>query len=191
MNVMSHRTNIAAIALLASLWGATTGVHAQPIDIREHPALYLQGGLAERSAQSLTLGATAPMQWRTVWADYPVTAHWDMSLSMWNAKRPNSDSSRTIAVLGISPSLRLHSKSATPWFVEAGLGGYLYNQLYQSHNKRFSTAFNFGTRLGIGFFSGLQRENEWMLRVEHFSNASIKKPNPGENFIQLRYARHF
>ena len=26
------------------------------------------------------------------------------------------------------------------------------------------------------------------LRIQHFSNGSIKKPNPGENFIQLRYS---
>jgi len=26
---------------------------------------------------------------------------------------------------------------------------------------------------------------------KHSSNASLKKPNPGQNFLQLRYARHF
>ena len=30
-----------------------------------------------------------------------------------------------------------------------------------------------------------------ILRVEHTSNASIKKPNPGENFVQLRYGYTF
>jgi len=29
------------------------------------------------------------------------------------------------------------------------------------------------------------------LRIQHSSNASLKKPNPGQNFLQLRYARHF
>lgn len=29
------------------------------------------------------------------------------------------------------------------------------------------------------------------LRLQHFSNASIRHPNPGENFVQLRYARRF
>jgi len=28
----------------------------------------------------------------------------------------------------------------------------------------------------------------WMLRVQHISNARIKRPNPGGNFVQLRYA---
>jgi hypothetical protein len=29
------------------------------------------------------------------------------------------------------------------------------------------------------------------LRIQHSSNASLKHPNPGQNFLQLRYARHF
>ena len=94
-------------------------------------------------------------------------------------------------MLGLKPVLRFHSKSQYPWFVEAGIGGFVSNHLYENRDKRFSTAFNFGSHLGLGYFTGMKRENEWMLRIEHFSNASIKRPNPGENFIQLRYARHF
>ena len=188
---MASHTLITATALIAALSSVSTAANAQFADMRARPALYLQGGLAEHDAKSVTLGATLPMRWQDQWAGYPVTAHWDMGLSIWNAERQYGGSRRNIAVLGLSPTLRLHSKSVTPWFVEAGIGGYLSNQLYQSQDKRFSTAFNFGSHIGVGFFSGPQRENEWMLRVEHFSNASIKKPNPGENFIQLRYARHF
>ncbi len=187
---MSHHTLISVAALFTALLGTTTA-NAQFADMRERPTLYLQGGLAEHSAKSLTVGSTIPMNWRYQLGDYPVTTHWDMSLSVWNSEREYNDSTRNIAVLGLTPTLRLHSKSAMPWFVEAGIGGYVSNHVYQSQDKRFSTAFNFGSHLGVGFFTGSQRENEWMLRVEHFSNGSIKKPNPGENFIQLRYARHF
>ena len=38
---------------------------------------------------------------------------------------------------------------------------------------------------------GEQKLNEISLRFEHHSNAAIKQPNPGENFLQLRYARRF
>ncbi len=27
---------------------------------------------------------------------------------------------------------------------------------------------------------------EWLLRLQHFSNAGIEHPNPGENSVQLR-----
>ena len=33
--------------------------------------------------------------------------------------------------------------------------------------------------------------HELALRLQHFSNAGIKHPNPGENFVQLRYAQGF
>jgi lipid A 3-O-deacylase len=38
---------------------------------------------------------------------------------------------------------------------------------------------------------GQQRQHELQLRLEHVSNAGIKEPNPGANFVQLRYALHF
>ena len=187
---MSYRTLISVIGACA-LFGASAAVHAQFADMRQSPTLDLQGGLAESNGRSLTVGSTIPMEWRTYWWGNAVTAHWDLSLGIWNAERDNQDGRRNIAVLGLTPVLRFHSKSQYPWFVEAGIGGYVSNHLYENRDKRFSTAFNFGSHLGLGYFTGMRRENEWMLRIEHFSNASIKRPNPGENFIQLRYARHF
>lgn len=185
------QSHLLATALASALLAATTTAQAQLADARHAPAMYLQGGVAKHSAQSITIGGTLPMNWSTNWGGYPISAHWDMSLSMWNSEQEFSQSKRNIAVLGLTPTLRLHSKSDTPWFVEAGIGGYLSNHLYESRHRQFSTAFNFGSHVGVGLFTGAQRENEWMLRVEHFSNAGIKSPNPGENFIQLRYARHF
>ncbi len=187
---MAYRTLITAAGLCALL-GAGSAAHAQFADMRQTPTLYVQGGLAERSARTLTVGSTLPLGWNTYWWGHAVTTHWDMSLSMWNSEREYASGRRNIAVLGLKPVLRFHSKSQYPWFVEAGVGGYLSNHLYESRDKHFSTAFNFGTHIGVGYFTGMKRENEWMLRIEHVSNASIKKPNPGENFVQLRYARHF
>jgi hypothetical protein len=34
-------------------------------------------------------------------------------------------------------------------------------------------------------------EDEIALRVQHYSNGGIKQPNPGINFLQLRYAHRF
>lgn len=187
---MQYRPLISAVGLCAlTVW--TASAHAQFADKRNSPTLYLQAGVAERDSRSVTIGSTVPMKWKAFWWGYPVTSHWDMSLSMWNSERMEQEGTRNIAVLGLAPVMRLHSKSQYPWFVEAGLGGYVSNHLYESRDKRFSTAFNFGTHIGVGYFTGMRRENEWSLRLEHFSNASIKKPNPGENFLQLRYARHF
>jgi lipid A 3-O-deacylase len=60
--------------------------------------------------------------------------------------------------------------------------------LFQTNHKRFSTEFNFGNHFAIGRQFGERSQHELALRVEHFSNAAIEHPNPGENFVQLRYA---
>ena len=38
---------------------------------------------------------------------------------------------------------------------------------------------------------GARGEHEVSLRLQHFSNAGIKHPNPGETFVRLRYVRRF
>lgn len=45
--------------------------------------------------------------------------------------------------------------------------------------------------LGLGVSLGAQRRHELLLRLQHVSNAGLKQPNPGLNFLQLRYALHF
>lgn len=45
--------------------------------------------------------------------------------------------------------------------------------------------------LGLGVSLGAQRQHELLLRLQHVSNAGLKQPNPGLNFLQLRYALHF
>ena len=63
--------------------------------------------------------------------------------------------------------------------------------LYETDRKRFSTTFNFGDHLAVGRNFGQRSEHELSLRLQHFSNGGIKHPNPGEDFIQLRYAYRF
>lgn len=189
-----HHMHPRALLPIAAALGAAGffgTAHAQFIDSRQAPTLYLQAGTAEQGARSLTVGSTVPMDWYTNWGGNMVTAHWDMSLAAWNSHKADDSGRRTIFVVGLTPTLRLHSASSFPWFVEAGIGGFVSNHLYHSKDKDFSTAFNFGSHIGAGFFTGTRRENEWSVRLEHFSNGSIKSPNPGENFVQLRYARHF
>ncbi len=88
--------------------------------------------------------------------------------------------------------LRFYPKAVgSGWFVEGGIGANTIGPLYRNDDKRFSTAFNFGDRVGIGRRFGDRGRHEISMRVEHFSNGGIKKPNPGENFLQLQYTRHF
>ncbi len=119
-----------------------------------------------------------------------VGGHWDLSLAHWRGSRAgdNRGHSQDIAVLGLTPVFRLQNNSLRGFYVEAGIGAYLLSDLYDNDGKRFSTAFQFGDHVGLGYF--FSNDLEIGLRIQHFSNASIKKPNPGVNFaiVQLRYA---
>ena len=72
-----------------------------------------------------------------------------------------------------------------------GIGATVASHRYRVQDHEFSTRFNFASHLGLGRNFGAQRQHELMLSVQHVSNAGIKSPNPGENFLQLRYALHF
>jgi lipid A 3-O-deacylase len=54
-------------------------------------------------------------------------------------------------------------------------------------------AFQHGVQLrrphGRRHAPGRREAADLSLRLQHVSNAGIKEPNPGENFVQLRYAR--
>jgi hypothetical protein len=61
----------------------------------------------------------------------------------------------------------------------------------EKRRSRFSTRFNFGDHLAVGLRFGPRGEHGVALRLQHFSNGGIEKPNPGEDFLQLRYLREF
>ena len=174
-----------AVTVLASFMAM--GAHAQ-----EQRTLYLQGGVAERSAYATTVGVTLPWQsWAWQLGSGQVTGQWDAYWSNWSS-RPAQASRRNTWMLGIGPSLRWRGEQGqSPWFVEAGTGIHYANRRYRTGSDEFGTRYNFSSHLGVGRNFGAQRTHEVSLRIQHSSNAGIKKPNPGENFLLLRYAHPF
>jgi lipid A 3-O-deacylase len=61
----------------------------------------------------------------------------------------------------------------------------------RTRGKRFSTVFQFGDLVGMGRRFGPAMEHEVVLGVTHHSNAGVRHPNPGENFVQLQYLHRF
>jgi hypothetical protein len=109
----------------------------------------------------------------------------EVSIGRWSAR--NDGRGRAISTqIGIAPVLRYHFERAPSWFVEASIGVNVITPLYRSGNRQFSTVFNFGDQIGVGFRSP-ESGREWSLRYQHFSNGGIREPNPGQNFIQLRW----
>ena len=132
--------------------------------------------------------------WNRDWELGPgrLTGFWESSVSRWSYPAPDGRQTAWLAKFGLTPVFRYRPDSGTSaWFVEGGVGVNLTTTVYQTDRKRFSTSFNFGSHVGVGLDFGASRQHEVVLRLEHFSNAGIKHPNPGENFVQLRYAYHF
>ena len=80
------------------------------------------------------------------------------------------------------------------WFtpdtaIEAGIGANVFSGTYIG-SKRISTAYQFGDSLGLYHrIAG----TPWGVgvRFTHYSNADIKRPNPGQNYMQVRLSYEF
>jgi lipid A 3-O-deacylase len=183
-----NRKIAASFAALLSLAVAAPGMAALRTSDYAADALWFQAGAAPDS-KMVVVGAT----WHSTWRYYSslgvLTTYLETSVGRWkNEVVRGTDEKPDTTQVGITPVVRLFpSGGPQSWFVEAGVGGNLLMPLYKTRARQFSTVFNFGDHLGVGRLLGERRNREVALRIQHFSNASIQKPNPGQNFVQLRY----
>jgi lipid A 3-O-deacylase len=147
---------------------------------------------AQIGAADTTYGATTGLNWN--WGrdlrlgTAHISGYWEASVSQWSYRTADARRTAGLVQLSLIPVFRWRpAQGASPWFAEAGIGATLTTVAYQTDRKRFSNRFNFGDHLALGRSFGRTRAHELSLRWEHFSNAGIKQPNPGENFVQLRY----
>lgn len=182
------RSSVAGLAI------GLAGVGMAPVmagDAFVPSASFVQVGVA---AHTHEVAAGLMWDWSSRWplAHGEVSGYWDASVSRWSYPSPDGRRATWLAQFGATPVLRWRANDgSSPWFVEAGVGATFTTNVYQTASKRFSTRFNFGDHLGVGRNFGPLREHEVAVRLEHFSNAGIKHPNPGENFMQLRYVHRF
>lgn len=114
-----------------------------------------------------------------------VTAYSEVSLGHWRADQGGGRA--VVTQVGFTPAFRYWpSGQDVGWFVEGAVGVNVLTPVYRTKEKRFSTAFNFGDHVAVGYRTPGASGREWALRLQHFSNAGIEHPNPGENFVQLR-----
>lgn len=153
-----------------------------------HTAWFVQAGVSENN-QALTVGATRDWRWQKQYRLGLVTGYWEGAVGRWLV---NGRGSHDVTQVGLTPVLRLYPQAWQPgWFIEGGIGANVIFPTYDDGKKRFSTTFQFGDHLAVGKRFGQQRQHEWAVRFQHFSNARIERPNPGENFLQLRYSRQW
>jgi hypothetical protein len=142
-------------------------------------------------ADEVTAG-TAGAIWNWDLLREPWSVYVETSVSRWQSRGGQPTDHGVLTQLALIPVFRYRmDQGRSPWFVEGGVGATVTSSIYRQGNTHFSTSFNFGDHIGMGYAFGAMRKNEIALRVEHYSNAGIKHPNPGKNFAQVRYVYYF
>ena len=100
---------------------------------------------------------------------------------------------RNITELGYSPVLRLERPSGgVTFFAEASIGVRLLSHVRLAPDTTMSSSFQFADMVGTGVQFGNGPGAQTVgLRLQHQSNAGIKHPNPGMNFVMLYYRYAF
>lgn len=176
---LPHASLRLALGLLLAA-AATQAFAAEP-----RSAWFVQGGVAE-DAESLTVGMSRDWRWEKQYRYGHISGQWQGEVARWHSDSQNSTQ------VGVTPAVRWRPNGwDSGWFVEGGIGLNVIFPKYDTRKKEFSTTFNFGDHIAIGKRFGADQQHEWSVRFQHFSNARIKKPNPGENFLQFRYTQRF
>jgi lipid A 3-O-deacylase len=126
---------------------------------------------------------TAPL-WTRGAASF--TAFGEIAVAQWRFAPPDASARRRITVVGFTPYLRLRDARSARWFFDFGIGVNTLSDLYETTDRRFSTRFQFNDHLGVGRGFGDGHSVELSYRFVLYSNAGIRRPNPGANFHVLR-----
>ena len=120
-----------------------------------------------------------------------VGGYWDATLTQWrnNAYAGVNGATQNITDIGFTPVFRWQQNNRKGLYGEAAIGVHLFSHVYNNNGRRFSTAFQFGDHLGVGYV--LDNGLDVGLKVQHFSNGAIKHPNPGANVAVVRVAYPF
>ena len=121
--------------------------------------------------------------------DWHVGGYWDYGLGQWHRSSPAGQND-SITEVGVTPVFRLEQNSLRGFYGEAAIGFHLYSRT-SIGDRRLSTAFQFGDHVGIGYRFGVKSAFDLSYRYQHLSNGSIKQPNQGINFNQIRLQYHF
>jgi lipid A 3-O-deacylase len=138
-------------------------------------SLSLEYGLGTRGVDEWRIGA----QWRQEpkWlADTVMRLYWDATYGTWQSN------TGTLQDVGLTPTFRYGHQYGG--YFDIGIGFHVLTETRISSDIEFSTKFQFGDHLGVGYRFD---RYDLSMRLQHLSNAGIKDPNPGINFLQLRF----
>jgi len=151
----------------------------------------LEAGTGNRST---FVRAGIQSDWESRWFQSNGThlgGYWDLTAAQIRQNRYQNipGNTRNLYDVGLTPVLRFQRDDKLGWYAEGGIGAHYFSSLYDNNDRQFSTRFQFGDHIGIGYVFS----NKWDVgaKIQHFSNGSIKQPNDGANFAILKAAYRF
>ena len=191
---LSLRTRTRATAILggASAAGLALALASAPAQAVDGIALEYGNG---NSVGVELARAALQWNWNVRWLEtgnWHVGGYWDVSVARWFNDEPARTNSG-LWDLGVTPVLRLQqtTRSAVSPYVEVGVGAHLLSETSVAPDRKFSTAFQFGSHVGVGVRFGPRHAYDLSYRFQHMSNADIKKPNDGIDFHEVRLGYWF
>jgi lipid A 3-O-deacylase len=155
----------------------------------------IQGGVGAGSSEGTgTEMARLALQWdwTSRWfqgKNWHVGGFWDAGVGYWQ-RDALPGQTKDLFEIGVTPVFRVQQNDLKGPYLEGGVGAHLLSHSSLG-NAEFSTAFQFGSHLGIGYRFGTRRALDLSYSYQHLSNADIKKPNNGINFHEIRLQYHF
>jgi lipid A 3-O-deacylase len=152
----------------------------------------VQAGAGGKGTSMAGVGVVWDWDFQRMRRKAELTAHTEFMLNHWRGKAASGSGSDGLTQVVLLPSLRMRlDRGASRWFIELGIGASWMDQHFETPRERFSTRWNFYDMMGLGYNFGAEHEHELNLRWVHVSNAGLKHPNPGQDFLQLRYVARF
>jgi lipid A 3-O-deacylase len=185
------------------LWGRSIArvVACVVLAITMHPAAAVDGvsisaGADDSGNANVDLYRVGVQwNWKKRWLqteNWHLGGYWDLQGGYWDNSSQNKTNSG-LWELAFTPVFRVQQNQLSGFapFLEFGVGAHLISKTSVSDQRQFSTAFQFGSHVGIGARFGKKDAFELSYRYQHISNASIKHPNNGINFNILRVGYWF
>ncbi len=136
--------------------------------------------------------AAVQWDWKQRWLqgkDWHLGGFWDVGVGYWK-RDATAGQNGDLYEIGVTPVFRLQKNQLDGPYVEAGVGAHFLSDTSLGE-RSFSTSFQFGSHLGIGYRFGARQAFDVSYSYQHLSNADIEKPNDGIDFHQIRLQYHF
>lgn len=170
------RKNVAAAAAAVGLAAAAPASAATYAD-----GIALEAGRGNDDTNLLRISVQS--DWSVDWVTargWRLGGYWELALGGW-------DNDTSIGDFALTPVFRFARQTGElKPYVEAAIGFHVLSH-HISADRNFATNFQFGDHLGAGMRFGESGRYDLGVRVQHISNGGIAQPNPGINFVIVRF----